>query len=158
MLIVSIYLVSSIMICVLYVFFEVNVDHRDLHVLTHSFPTRRSSYLGVPPITGGEVATGATRLFVWNSTCAFAAASASDCKRCCSAWSCGVGFSADSSGAGDASSAFCGGGAGICRSSLGKRCRPSAGITCSTFGASCPPPSRPLGGRNAPPPTTPLPT
>src|SRR3546814_6838810 len=29
-----------------YLFFELYGDHRDLHVLTHSFPTRRSSDLG----------------------------------------------------------------------------------------------------------------
>src|SRR3546814_14321601 len=29
--------------CTLCCFFEVYGDHRDLHVLTHSFPTRRSS-------------------------------------------------------------------------------------------------------------------
>src|SRR3546814_11125366 len=28
-------------------FFSWNVDHRDLHVLTHSFPTRRSSDLAI---------------------------------------------------------------------------------------------------------------
>src|SRR3546814_15822855 len=30
-------------------FFECYGDHRDLHVLTHSFPTRRSSDLKIPP-------------------------------------------------------------------------------------------------------------
>src|SRR3546814_6402576 len=29
-----------------FVFFELSGDHRDLHVLTHSFPPRRSSELG----------------------------------------------------------------------------------------------------------------
>src|SRR3546814_9383561 len=36
-------------------FFECDCDHRDLHVLTHSFPTRRSSDLATavnPPIQG----------------------------------------------------------------------------------------------------------
>src|SRR3546814_19840667 len=31
-----------------YFFFEGSGDHRDLHVLTHSFPTRRSSDLTLP--------------------------------------------------------------------------------------------------------------
>src|SRR3546814_19249181 len=31
--------------CLLILFFILNDDHRDLHVLTHSFPTRRSSDL-----------------------------------------------------------------------------------------------------------------
>src|SRR3546814_8301469 len=34
----------------MYVFFSCYGDHRDLHVLTHSFPTRRSSDLNVNPI------------------------------------------------------------------------------------------------------------
>src|SRR3546814_16205126 len=34
-------------------FFEVDGDHRDLHVLTHSFPTRRSSDLVASAIAGG---------------------------------------------------------------------------------------------------------
>src|SRR3546814_9557808 len=29
--------------------FKIHVDHRDLHVLTHSFPTRRSTDLLLPP-------------------------------------------------------------------------------------------------------------
>src|SRR3546814_14876719 len=33
---------------VVFLFFEGNGDHRDLHVLTHSFPTRRSSELPRP--------------------------------------------------------------------------------------------------------------
>src|SRR3546814_15953881 len=32
-------------LCVVSIFFEGYGDHRDLHVLTHSFPTRRSSDL-----------------------------------------------------------------------------------------------------------------
>src|SRR3546814_18170403 len=39
-------------------FFYVYVDHRDLHVLTHSFPTRRSSDLSFAR-SGGSSATGA---------------------------------------------------------------------------------------------------
>src|SRR3546814_13426084 len=35
-------------------FFEGYVDHRDLHVLTHSFPTRRSSDLLLPTMTALE--------------------------------------------------------------------------------------------------------
>src|SRR3546814_14150225 len=36
-------------VCIFYVrcFFELYGDHRDLHVLTHSFPTRRSADLGL---------------------------------------------------------------------------------------------------------------
>src|SRR3546814_20486376 len=39
-------------------FFEVYGDHRDLHVLTHSFPTRRSSdLLAAPGIVAGVMIT-----------------------------------------------------------------------------------------------------
>src|SRR3546814_6451726 len=38
------------MLCRVFFFFEGDGDHRDLHVLTHSFPTRRSSDLcSCPP-------------------------------------------------------------------------------------------------------------
>src|SRR3546814_15603264 len=33
------------MVCICFFFFLLYGDHRDLHVLTHSFPTRRSSDL-----------------------------------------------------------------------------------------------------------------
>src|SRR3546814_16940665 len=36
----------GIVCCILF-FFELYGDHRDLHVLTHSFPTRRSSDLEI---------------------------------------------------------------------------------------------------------------
>src|SRR3546814_17677820 len=36
-------------VCLLYFFFSCYGDHRDLHVLTHSFPTRRSSDLFADP-------------------------------------------------------------------------------------------------------------
>src|SRR3546814_13859928 len=40
-------------------FFEGVGDHRELHVLTHSFPTRRSSDLLVCGVGGGKKAVGA---------------------------------------------------------------------------------------------------
>src|SRR3546814_13374085 len=36
-------------------FFYCSCDHRDLHVLTHSFPTRRSSDLIAPVLKRGDV-------------------------------------------------------------------------------------------------------
>src|SRR3546814_12187808 len=44
-------------------FFEGYGDHRDLHVLTHSFPTRRSSDLEVERSDGGA-ATGCMNMFL----------------------------------------------------------------------------------------------
>src|SRR3546814_9934164 len=47
--------------CVLRVFFfEGYGDHRDLHVLTHSFPTRRSSDLCSPLTVAGAAAASRT--------------------------------------------------------------------------------------------------
>src|SRR3546814_13414720 len=47
---------------ILFFFFYCHGDHRDLHVLTHSFPTRRSSDLfpgaGGFPISGVPVSAG----------------------------------------------------------------------------------------------------
>src|SRR3546814_19585045 len=37
------------------VFFSRYVDHRDLHVLTHSFPTRRAAYRALAGIGPGEL-------------------------------------------------------------------------------------------------------
>src|SRR3546814_11937586 len=41
---------SLIFLCILFFFFYLSGDHRDLHVRTHSFPTRRSSDLLTTPI------------------------------------------------------------------------------------------------------------
>src|SRR3546814_15554888 len=40
-------------VCILTCFVEGYGDHRDLHVLTHSFPTRRSSYLSAKSAGSG---------------------------------------------------------------------------------------------------------
>src|SRR3546814_21036266 len=48
MLAVCMSVLSVMLVCcllLLFCFFELYGDHRELHVLTHSFPTRRSSYL-----------------------------------------------------------------------------------------------------------------
>src|SRR3546814_10652824 len=67
------------MVNIFFFFFLLYVDHRDLHVLTHSFPTRRTSDLsfsclggegcrhrylvtGIQPATGDELALAATQI------------------------------------------------------------------------------------------------
>src|SRR3546814_17848021 len=51
-------------------FFYLYGDHRDLHVLTHSFPTRRSSELDAllpfPRRAGGAVRAGCARALLWH--------------------------------------------------------------------------------------------
>src|SRR3546814_14454995 len=46
-------LLTCVVVVVFVFFFEGYCDHRDLHVLTHSFPTRRSSDLLRIPFTTG---------------------------------------------------------------------------------------------------------
>src|SRR3546814_19667883 len=51
-----------------YFFFKCNVDHQDRHVLTHSFPTRRSSDLPGTPNTSVARPSGRRRKSVLRST------------------------------------------------------------------------------------------
>src|SRR3546814_17131980 len=46
---------TSLSLCIFFFFYEYG-DHRDLHVLTHSFPTRRSSDLDKPPRNSDQIA------------------------------------------------------------------------------------------------------